>query len=249
MRSFSFFLLFGIILPSLFPDSLVNILIVEDDPILSRSLVKIVQRIPLVNVVDTAHDFKTAYNKSMSDAFDVILADIDLQDEFTGLDLCAAIRKKNTTIILIIVTAFHSTKFLASAFEKGVNDYITKPFRKKELQLRVKRWASLLGNVSVEKSIHYHELSYSPGQNEFFFSGKMIDITKREKYLLLIFLRNAEKILSPLFLEEKLWGYHEMGSHNIRSLIQLLRTNLPQEDGLGNWIQNRRAEGYFLRRP
>lgn len=225
-----------------------NILVIDDEPLILESITRILRKIPQIHIIETAKDFQSAYNKVKSCVFDIVLTDIFLGEDFTGIDLCAAIRKDNLEIPLIIVTTIHSTKYLEYAFNVGANDYITKPFQPKELELRVKRWLLLSHKIKFQQNIFYNGLLYDIQKNEFFFEKKYISLPKKQKFLLLLFLKQPEKVLSENFLQEKIWGdYEDFHHHNIRSNIQLLRKSLKEKNRIENWIQNKRGEGYFLK--
>lgn len=226
-----------------------NILIVEDEKIVASSIKNLLGKIPFVNFVDVALDFETAFQKALSDIFDLVLVDIFLgKDQHNGFELCKIIRGKNKEIPLIIITAYHSINYIEKAFSLGVNDYITKPFNHKEVELRIKRWLMLSHKIRTETKIVYHELVFCPQNSLFTFKSKKFLLSKKQKALLLIFLQKPNIILSKAYLTEKLWGdYLECDkTRNIRSNIQLLKNALPQ--GCRHWLKNVRGEGYILKK-
>jgi DNA-binding response OmpR family regulator len=223
-----------------------NILIIEDEPLVATSIKRIFTNVPFANIIEVAYDFDTAFTKAMSNVFDVMLVDIYLgKDSLTGLDLCKSVRKANAEVILIIITAHNSIKYLEKAFALGVNDYITKPFSFKEVELRTKRWLLLLHKVTTENVISYQELSYSPQKDQVYFKNKSLHLTKQAKLLLFLFLKHPEQILSQVYIQEKIWGdYDTSKNRNVRSNVQLLRATLP--DSCRYWIQNIRGKGYRI---
>jgi len=226
-----------------------NILIVEDETIIGLSIQKILKKIPFVNLVDIAHDFDEAFEKTSSNIYDIALIDIFLGNgKHNGFELCEIIRRKNQAIPLVIITAYHSIKYIEKAFEIGANDYITKPFNHKELELRIKRWLLLSHKIKTETEIHYNELTFKPQNNLFYFRKKALHLSKKNKILLLIFLKKPEQILSKEYLSEKLWGdyFNCDKKRNIRSNIQLLKKAVPIE--CSNWLYNIRGEGYILKK-
>ncbi len=226
-----------------------NILIVEDEIIVASSIRLLLKKIPFVNFVDIAHNFEEGFQKFNSSIFDIVLVDIFLGEEKNnGFDLCEVIRKQNKQIPIIIITAYHSIRYIEKAFSIGVNDYITKPFNHKEVELRVKRWLMLSNQITTKTKITYHKLSFDPETNFFSFKKKKRNLSKKNKILLLIFLQKPEKVLSCNYLKEKLWGDYLNceKSRNIRSNIQILRKNLPKE--CRKWIKNIRGEGYILKK-
>lgn len=226
-----------------------NVLVVEDEPQVALSIKKTLSGSSLINFVDVAHDFDSAFNKFYSDVFDVLLLDIFLgKDSLTGLDLCKKIREKNKTIPIIVITSLHSIKYLEKAFELGVNDYIRKPFNPVELGLRVERWMQMSENISIQKEMKYNELSYDFQTNQFYYDRKHISLTKKNKVLLRLFLENPGKLLSTSYIREKFWGDYATipKSRNLRSNIQSLRNSLKKY--CSGWIHTKRGEGYILKK-
>lgn len=224
-----------------------NILIVEDDPIMAALLKRIMQKIAIVNIVDSALTFNEAYLRASSDIFDIILMDIYLgRNDPTGLDLCKIIRKKDKEVIIIVITGFHSIEQLERAFEAGATDYIQKPFQRRELEIRVRQWTLMAHKVTYQDQIAYKELSYDINKNDFFLRKKLL-LTKKEKCLLSIFLKYPDRLLTNAYLQEKFWGdYDLIKKRNIRSNIQGLRNAL--SPFCHKWLKTVRGEGYIFAR-
>ena len=225
-----------------------NILILEDENFMAEHMKDIFSKLPFVNIIEIASNFKDGLHKSLSGIFDIILVDIFLgKGDYDGLELCKIIRKNDKNIPIIIITAFNSLYYLEKAFDIPVNDYITKPFNARELEIRVKRWFFVNFNVSPAKElISYNELSYDVSKHQFFYSEKLLDLTKKNKTLLLIFMKNPEKLLDRWYLQEKLWGDISTTDkkRNIRSNIQILRKAL--EGKCDSWVKTVKGEGYIL---
>ena len=224
-----------------------NVLVIDDEKLIAAGIVKIMRTIPQLNMVHQAHDFNHAYHKISSGVYDLFLIDINLEDQHDGVRLCQLAKQKYPDVPVVMVTAMASESYLEPAFAVGANDYITKPFAKNELKLRAERWLALAHKVAWREDISYHSLRYSIPQHRFYNHGQVLDLSKQEKTLLLLFLKHAEQILSPRWLEEKLWGdYDNFKSRNIRSNIQYLRQDLNKQGRLGSWICNQPGEGYQL---
>jgi len=225
-----------------------NILIVENDLYMLNHLRKIIYEVSsLIKNIDISQDFDSAFSKCFSNVYDLILLDIFLDNgEKTGLDLCKSIRSNNAETPIIIISAHNSIKYIEKAFTLGVNDYILKPFHSKELQFRIKQWLFAQYNISINNSIVYYDLSYNIDKNEFYYKCKLLNLTKRNKQLLIMFLKFPEKLLSATYLKEKLWGdYYDLGKNrNLRSNIQILRESLG--DVCDITIDTVRGEGYLL---
>jgi len=226
-----------------------NILIVEDDRRVAHFIHNILKNIPQLNLVEIAHTFEDGFQKVTCDIFDLALVDIDLgQKNLNGIDLCTTIRKNNEYMPLIMVTGFHDIDHLESAFAAGANDYISKPFHPKELILRVQRWFSLYCQGERKNALQYQELFYDQERNEFYYQNHKLHLTKKQKILLILFIKNPERLLSRQYIREKIWGdYPHIGKNrNLRSNIQILRNAL--EDFCADWIHTVRGEGYLLQK-
>lgn len=226
-----------------------NVLVVEDNKQVALSVKKTLSANRLINFVDVAHDFDQAFDKIYSEVFDLLLLDIFLgEDSLTGLDLCAKIREKNDEIPIIILTSINSINYLEKAFKLGANDYIRKPFNSRELELRIERWMQMSEKFKIQKKLQYKEISYNFHNNQFYYKNNPISLTKKNKFLLRLFMMNPEKLLSTAYIKEKFWGDYPgiRKSRNLRSNIQSLRNSLePQCSG---WLRTKRGEGYILKK-
>ena len=107
----------------------------------------------------------------------------------------------------MVISASDEIDTLRLAFEYGASDYIIKPLRLKELEVRVMNWFSnyYLSQIQfIGRVYYYKELSYHIDNNEFYFRQELIPLTKNNKYLLGIFFTHQEKILKEDFLVEKI---------------------------------------------
>lgn len=88
------------------------------------------------------------------------------------------------------MSGFNDLDRLREAFECGASDYIIKPIRLRELEIRILNWCKnyyLMTTKSVGSVHFYEELSYDISRNEFSFAGEQISLTKSNKYLLSVF--------------------------------------------------------------
>lgn len=109
----------------------------------------------------------------------------------------------------MVISGISNIERLQEAFFYGATDYIMKPVRLKELELRVLNWFKIyyLINTPTVGNIHYYkDLGYSLDKNEFYYQETPIHLSKGNKYLLSIFFTHPEKLLQERFLVEKIWG-------------------------------------------
>lgn len=229
-----------------------NILIVEDDPILSKKIESVFYKSGFAHNICIIPSYKKYLSLTYERyIFDIILLDINLKDkDFDGLNILKHIRKLDKKIPVIIMSGYTDYSILDSAFLLWAHDYIIKPFRVRELQIRIKKWFHsyvFSQYYSVVERLEYFEISYDMGLNEFFSWNKKIVLSKGDKYLLLLFMIHREKLLSHEFLLEKFWGCKEekVKNKNIRIKVMRLRKIL-ENYWLDLWIQTVPWEGYIL---
>ncbi len=225
-----------------------NILIIEDDNLLSKSLENSFKKNSFANIINIISSYNDFLNNSNISCYDIILLDICLwQDNFHGIDILKIIRKSNTTVPIIMMSAFNCYKILEDTFHHWAHDYIIKPFRNRELQIRIKRWFNnYLFNeyYSIKKILYYRDLEYRLWNCEFYFQNTKLNLSKWSKHVLLLLLINKEELVSNQYLSEKIWGEHDE-EKNIRIKILRLKKSLKLYN-LSDWVKTVRGEGYML---
>lgn len=225
-----------------------NILVVDDEPIITRSIKKNLKVLCYPCQIKTANSHKTAWEWISRHKFDIILLDIFFKNcNKTGLDLCEQIRKINQNVPIIMITSARSLDLLEKAFNFGIYDYITKPYNVKELAIRVKRWKNFsLPHKNKNKLYYYKKLCYNLKNNQFSYNRKPLKLSKRNKELLSLFIKKPETLLTKIYIIESHWGDHSTlnKKRNLRSSIQYLRNALKMTNC--NWIKTIRGEGYIM---
>ncbi len=230
-----------------------NILIIEDDLFLARNIEKIFEKKVVTNRIKIISDYKQfALELSIINSYDIILVDICLwvMEKKTGIDFISLIRDKNKSIPVIVVSWYDELSYLEKAFSVWANDYITKPFRFRELEIRVFKWFAIYfySDLKATENIKYFWLEYCMQTNEFYYNWKILNLTKSNKYLLSLFLSNREILLKENYLIEKIWGDIScIIERNLRVSILRLKRAL-EKHCLDSWICNIRGEGYILKK-
>lgn len=182
-----------------------KVLLVEDD----ASIAFIVKDSLEENGYEVTYcvDGETGWQQFMRNTFDICLLDVMLPKK-DGLTLASQIRKKNESIPILMLTALNSDESKISGFQKGVDDYITKPFNIQELLLRMevflKRTQKKAGEMAEPVLI---------GQLEFDFKNLLIktpsetiQLTQREAELFKYFYQNSNTVLKREDILTKIWG-------------------------------------------
>lgn len=194
--------------------------------------------------VDTARDGKSGLEYSLSYQYDLIILDLMLP-EMGGGDVLRHIRRKNTTVPVLVLTARDSIQDKVQIFESGADDYLTKPFAFAELLVRVK---ALLrrGPVSRASSVHVDDLELDRLSQYVKRTGKRIDLTSKEYALLEYLMSNSGRVLSRTMIIEHVWDQSFDGVTNIVDVyIRHLRNKI--DDGHDHkLIRTVRGVGYAI---
>ncbi|QSZ42730.1 response regulator [Sulfurimonas aquatica] len=145
---------------------------------------------------------------------------------------------------VIYVSAKDLSDDIVEGFERGGDDYITKPFNINELKARVK--ALIRRTSKTQDVLKYKDISYSPSNKTFQIDSKEIKLTSLEHDLLLEFMKNQNILLSRETLLENVWKdsiNKQLKTVNVA--IKRLKENI-DPTGEKNYIQAVRGEGYIF---
>jgi DNA-binding response OmpR family regulator len=229
-----------------------NILIIEDDIFLLHSIRNTFLSYKFYNRIDILSSYEDFLNHTSAiGSYDIVLLDINLGVSSTNnwLDILKYIRKNNTAIPIIMMSSNSEYCYIETAFSLWAHDYITKPFRNRELQIRIERWFRnyvLTEYFSISNELVYAWIIYDLRKYEFFIKKKKIILTKGEKYLLSLFFIHKESLLTQDFLIEKIWWYSEWEHEkNLRIKIMRLKNKL-KPFGVSKFISTVRWEWYIF---
>lgn len=230
-----------------------NILIIEDDIFLAEKIWEVFKSKIIINRVQIIYSFKDFLNQlSIISWYDIVITDIKLSKKSSNTDwyeIIKLIRKKDLKIPIVVISWNSELDRLRYAFDCWASDYIIKPIRLKELEIRILNWFKnyYLSNISFLWKIHYYkDLSYNLDNNEFYYKETPIKLTKNNKYILSLFFANPERILSESFLVEKIWGdIYLIINRNLRINILRLKRGL-KPFWIDKRIHNIRGEWYLF---
>lgn len=209
---------------------MIKILIIEDDPNILRAL-QILLDEEGYRVV-TAPTLEEGRKKTESDSPDLVLLDLMLPDG-DGLEYCREYHRRSQMPI-IIVSAKGEEVDKVVGLEIGADDYLTKPFSKRELLARIKtvlrRAASSQKdspNLDREKTITVRGMRLNPKKYEVTHKGETIRLQPKEFDLLYLLGSNPNKVMSRKLLLKTIWGYGpDVETRTIDVHIKNLRNKL-----------------------
>jgi len=163
-----------------------------------------------------------------------------------GSDFVEKLRSLGYTIPVIFLTAKDKESDLEEGFERGADDYMTKPFNPKELVLRVKAILKRSGFIQSERLKH-RDIVMDIKRHELAIAGEVIDITNLEFELLHTFMKNPNQALERDFLREEVWKDEGMDFHDktINVTISRLKRKIDPE-GTKEYLVPIRNVGYKL---
>lgn len=175
-----------------------SILVVEDEKDTNEAISQYLQY--LGYKVISCYDGIEAVNKFREESIDIIILDIMLPG-IDGMDVLKEIRKKDSTLPVLMLTAISEEDVQAQSFDNLADDYITKPF---SMLILGKRVMALLRRTATEtwnyKEINVDFSGYSATKN-----GDSIDVTPREIDVLKILLKNKGLVLSREQILNTVW--------------------------------------------
>lgn len=194
--------------------------------------------------VNNASGQKDALELLKSEAFDLILLDVCLLDG-NGFSLCAEIKNKYT-IPVIFLTASSDEGSIVTGLDIGADDYISKPFKPRELISRIK---SVLRRCSGSRNIITVEnISIDTDKGTVVKNGEEIILSALEYKILLLFAANKGRLLSRARLLDEIWDIAGdfVNDNTLTVYIKRIREKIednPQEPKI---IKTIRGMGYRM---
>lgn len=232
-----------------------NLLIIEDDLILAQQISRVFKftwNFNKIKILNSYNQFLREYHLIKS--YDIILVDImlspNIRDSKNWIEIVRLIRNKSTKVPIIVMSWLTELNWLEKAFWKWINDYLCKPFRLKELEIRVDRWCKtyFYNDLTVKKKISYWPLVKDICQNEFYYNWEHLVLSKNSKFILSLFISSPNKLISEEDLKNRIWwDVASVIERNPRVNVSRLKTSL-ERYWIWDWIKNIRWEGYVLKK-
>ena len=193
--------------------------------------------------VDVAFDGKHGLQLAMDNLehYDVVLLDWMLPG-LSGIEICKIIRKENTEVPIIFLTAKDTSDDAVFAFEAGASDFMRKPFSFEELLARMR--ALLRTRNAQQDCLTYDDIKLNVDAHTVTQNGMPIELTQKEFALLEYLLRNEGKVCRRTRIIEKIWDVHfDKDTSVIDVYINSLRKKFGAL-GSNSFIKTLRGVGY-----
>ena len=209
--------------------------------------------------VEIARDGAEALARFDEIAPDLVLLDLMLP-KVSGLDVCRELRTR-TQVPIIMVTAKSAEVDTVVGLEIGADDYVTKPYRIRELVARmravVRRSAAASGAgpsgpepSGAEAAIVVGDVSIDPARHEVDVRGRQVDLPLKEFSLLSHLMANAGRVVTREILIDRVWGVDYVGDTKTLDVhIKRLRSKIEEEPSHPVRIITIRGLGYKYHQP
>src|SRR5580698_8043233 len=226
-------------------DKRVNILLVEDEESFVDALTIGLDREGFD--VAIARDGQQAMALFGAETFDIVLLDLMLP-RMSGLDVCRAIRT-TSEVPIIIVSAKGEEVDMVLMLEIGADDYVTKPYRLRELVARIRavlrRRESHDNVVASDDEITLGPIRMDIDARRCYVNGQEIKLRTKEFALLRLLLENPGRVLTREVLIDRVWGSDYVGDTKTLDVhIKRLRTLIEAEPKAPLHISTVRGVGY-----
>ena len=224
-----------------------RILLVEDDFYLAKNIRLLLEKEGYM--VSTAGNVSLAKQQLEKEKPNLLLVDVMLPDG-NGYELCDYVRRKKQQPI-IMISAKDDEESIVKGLEIGADDYVTKPFKPRELISRIK---ANLRRSEINSSIHlftYGDLEIDTDKRIVKKSGQEIILRNIEFRLLEIFVKNPEIILKRELLLQKIWDNEGnfIEDNTLSVSIKRLREKLGEKRDGTSYIDTIRGVGYRWNTP
>jgi len=221
------------------------ILVVDDEQSYRDALTVALQREGFL--VEVAADGAEAIARFDAARPALVLLDVMLP-RISGIDVCRELRARSR-VPIIMVTARNAEIDAVVGLEVGADDYVTKPFRLRELIARV-RAALRRIPIADEEAEHAEVLEIGDvrldaGRHEVFVRGSAVALPLKEFELLEMLLRNAGRVLTRGQLIDRVWGADYVGDTKTLDVhVKRLRSKIEPEPSAPRHIVTVRGLGY-----
>jgi DNA-binding response OmpR family regulator len=154
-----------------------------------------------------------------------------------GSEFIAYLRAEGYDVPVIFLTAKANESELEEGFDAGGDDYMTKPFRPKELILRVKALLKRSGALVKQQRFKYKQLTIDLEERNLYVNEKEVSLTPLEFNLLRTFMENIDKPITRDFLRDEVWGSDGESVNNNSVNVAINR--------LKNKIDPKNEQNYF----
>ncbi len=220
-----------------------NIFLLEDDEAIGLALSYSLENEGYS--VTLCKNVKDALN-TIDNNFSLYILDLTLPDG-SGYEVCKKIKEKGD-LPVIFLTAYDDEANVVMGLELGGDDYITKPFRLKELLARIKTVLRRYNKDTADGILKISDIKINMNEAKVYKGTQEIILTAMEYRLLLIFINNRGTVLTRQRLLEDIWDVAGdfVNDNTLTVYIKRLRDKIEDNPAEPKIIKTVRGLGYIL---
>jgi two-component system response regulator RegX3 len=227
------------------------ILVVDDEQSYRDALAVALQREGFL--VETAADGNEAIARFEATRPALVLLDVMLP-KISGIDVCRELRARSR-VPIIMVTAKNAEIDAVVGLEVGADDYVTKPFRLRELIARVRAAMRRIPASAEEDEsgaddvVEVGDVRLDAGRHEVFVRGESVPLPLKEFELLELLMSNAGRVLTRDVLIDRVWGPNYFGDTKTLDVhVKRLRSKIELDPSKPSRLVTVRGVGYRYER-
>ena len=185
---------------------------------------------------------------AVTDDIEAIVLDVNLPDG-SGFDVCRTLRETGVRTPILMLTARDAVADRVEGLDAGADDYLVKPFATVELDARLRAICrrSLADPGQPDDGLEVAGVRLDLRSHSVTRDGNLVDLTRTERLLLELFLRNPDNVLTRDVILDRVWGMDARTSSNgVEVYVGYLRRKLG-DTGSARLIDTVRGVGYVLR--
>ena len=219
-----------------------RILLIEDEEVLSNTIKNLLKD---NYEVDQAFDGIEGELYAKQDIYDAIILDLMLPEK-SGYEVLAEIRKEKIMTPVIILTAKDGLNDKLQGFQKGADDYLTKPFEKEELKARIMAIARRNNPDFYKNEISFKDLKIDLSTRKAYVGDKELDLQGKQFDMLEYLVNYKERILTKDQIFDKIWGFE---SDTMTNVVEVYASGIRKElkkYGYDKYLKTVRGAGYMI---
>lgn len=219
-----------------------NILIVEDEKILSNTIRDILKE---DYEVEQAFDGEDGEFFAKQDIYDVIILDLMLPGK-DGYEILENIRKEGIITPVLILTAKDSLEDKLKGFKKGADDYLTKPFAKEELKVRIEAMIRRSNPNYYKKELIFRDLRLDIKNRQAYINNEELILQGKQFDMLEYLINYQNRIITKEQIFDKIWGFESETTTNV---VEVYASGIRKELKKYNYdkyFKTIRGVGYML---
>ncbi|MCF3975084.1 response regulator transcription factor [Paracoccus salsus] len=196
--------------------------------------------------IDHASSAEDGLEMLASASYDVVLLDVMLP-QMSGDEMCRQLRARRNDVPILMLSAMASTDDRVGGLRSGADDYLPKPFEFDELVARIEALhRRRKGHSAPDKNdpIVAGPLAYDPASMQIKLDDRNVDLTTKEREVLVMLMRNKGKVLARERLLNSVWG---MDSDPLTNVVDVTVSRIRRKLGpAGGMIVTIRNYGYRM---